>query len=187
MVAPVEQDAQLAALVRQEVARALPQALKGYRRKTTIVAFSGEMDRMFAALSLASASAACGLETTIFFTFWGLAALRKPKGTGGARKSWLDWLVGRMLPSGCGSLPVSSMNFGGAGAWFFRWLMRSRNVQSVAEMLNDARSLGVRLVACQMSLDVLGLRREELIDGVEIGGAATYLQDASESTVTLFV
>lgn len=155
-------------------------------RKTTIIAFSGEMDKLFAALSLASASAACGLETTVFFTFWGLAALRKP-GSSGAGKSLLNRMLGRMLPTGCARLPVSAMNFGGAGAMFFRWLMRSRNVQSPNELLEDARSLGVRLVACQTSLDVLGLRHEELLDGVEVGGAATFLKDASESGMTLFV
>lgn len=183
MTVPAEQDERIAELVREEVQR----TLRGFRRKTTIVAFSGEMDRMFAALSLASASAACGLETTVFFTFWGLSALRKPAAKSGLGKSWLDRMLARMLPAGCGKLPVSRMNFGGGGAAFFRWLMHSRNVQSAGDLLDDARALGVRLVACQMSLDVLGLRREELIDGIEIGGAATFLQDASESTVTLFV
>ena len=177
-----EQQVCLEELVRVQVREEMRQ----FRRKTTIVAFSGEMDRLFAALSMASASAACGLETTIFFTFWGLAALRRP-GTRRATKPWVDRLLGRMLPSGCESLPVSAMNCGGMGAIFFRWLMRRKNVQSTGEVLQDAQALGVRLIACQMSLDVLGLAQEELIEGVEIGGAAKFLRDASESTVTLFV
>jgi peroxiredoxin family protein len=177
-----DQEARIAELVRDEVQR----SLRSFRRKTTIVAFSGEMDRLFAALTLASASAACGLETTVFFTFWGLSALRKPPSRG-VRKTWLNRLVGAMLPAGPGALPVSRRNFGGAGALFFRWLMRSRNVQSPAEILTDAQQMGVRLIACQTSLDVLGLRREELLDGVEIGGAAAFLGEASQSTVTLFV
>ncbi len=175
-------------LVRQQVR----EELREFRRRTTIVAFSGEMDRLFAALSIASASAACGLESTVFFTFWGLAALRKPDagGTpeaGPVKKKWLDRILGAAIPAGCARLPVSAMNFGGAGAAFFRWLMRRRNVQSPQDVLLNAQALGVRLIACQMSLQVLGLSREELIEGVEIGGAATFVRDAAESTVTLFV
>ena len=113
MTVPAEQDERIAEFVREEVQR----ALRGFRKKTTIVAFSGEMDRMFAALSLASASAACGLETTIFFTFWGLAALRKPNTGSRPGKSWLDRILARMLPSDCSKLPVSCMNFGGAGLY----------------------------------------------------------------------
>jgi len=92
-----------------------------------------------------------------------------------------------LLPSGCQRLPVSAMNWGGAGGAFFRWLMRSRGVQSLPELLADARDLGVRMVACQMSLDVLGLEREDLLDGVETGGVTIYLKDAMDSAVTLFV
>lgn len=168
--------------VRQEIAA----ALKAHRRKATIVAFSGDMDKLFAALTIAAGAAASGLETTVFFTFWGLAALRVPA-RARKNKSWLDGMLGKMIPAGCGGLPVSAMNFGGAGAGFFRWLMRRRNVQSVAEIMADAQELGVRMVACQMSLGVLGLDRDELMEGIAIGGVATYLADAAESTVTLFV
>ena len=151
------------------------------------MAFSGEMDRLRAALTLANGAAACGMQATLFFTFWSLAALRDPKRPARGVKTWLDRLLRAMLPSGSGRLPISSMNFGGAGAAFFSYVLRKRNVQSLTELLADAQELGVRLVVCQMSLGVLGLTAGDLLDGVEFGGLTAFLEEASDSAVTLFV
>ena len=157
------------------------------RRRMTIVAFSGEMDRLQAALTMANGAVACGMEATVFFTFWSLAALRDPKRCPRPGGIWLDRLLRRMLPTGSSRLPISNMNFGGAGAAFFRYVLRTRKAQSLRELLADARELGVRLVACQMSLGVLGLSAGDLLDNVETGGLAGFLEEASDSAVTLFV
>lgn len=153
--------------------------------QVAILAFSGEMDKLFAALAIANAAAAAGMEVTIFFTFWGLSAIRRQAGALG--KGFLDRLLGWMTPVGCGRLPVSRMNFGGLGASFFRWLMRERNVQDLESLLADAQDLGVRLVACQTSLHVMGVRREELLEGVEFGGVAKYVEIASRAKINLCV
>jgi len=138
-------------------------------QRATLVVFSGDMDRCLAAM---------------YFTFWGLSVLRK----GGARKKRLrDRMIAAMLPRDAGSLGTSRMNFLGLGPRFFRKIMRDKNAQSLPELMELARELGVRMVACQMSMEVLGLSREELVDGIEYGGVATYLGDASESGLTLFI
>lgn len=153
--------------------------------RTTIVAFSGDMDRLFAALTIASGSAAMGMEASMFFTFWGLAALKvKTTYTG---KSFGQKMAALMLPGGPDRVPTSRMNMAGGGPIFFKMLMKQKNVQSLPEMLEMVQELGVRLVACEMSMGVMGISREELLPGIDYGGVATYLGDAARSKVTLFI
>jgi peroxiredoxin family protein len=153
--------------------------------RTTIVAFSGDMDRLFAALTIASGSVAMGMEASMFFTFWGLAALKVKTTYSG--KSFGQKLAAFMLPGGPDRVPTSRMNMAGGGPIFFKMLMKQKKVQSVPDMLEMVQELGVRLVACEMSMGVMGISREELLPGIDYGGVATYLGDAARSKVTLFI
>lgn len=153
--------------------------------RCTIVAFSGDMDRLFAALTIASGAVAMGMESSMFFTFWGLSALKVK--TTYAGKSVGQKMAAMMLPGGPNSVPTSRMNMAGMGPVFFKMLMKQKNVQSLPEMMEMVQELGVRLVACEMSMGVMGISREELLPGIDYGGVATYLGDASRSKVTLFI
>jgi peroxiredoxin family protein len=153
--------------------------------RATLVVFSGEMDTLLAACTIASGAAAMGMEVSMFFTFWGLNALRVKKVFSG--KTLGEKMVAAMLPSGPASVPTSRMNMAGVGPVFFKRLMQARNVQSLPDMVQLVRELGVRLVACEMSLGVMGITREELLPGIDYGGVATYLGDAARSKITLFI
>ena len=157
------------------------------RRKKTFVVFSGDLDRVMAAFVLANGALAMGDEVTIFFTFWGLSAIRKEQAVATSGKGLLDRMFGWMLPRGLGRLTLSKMHMAGMGTAMMKHVMAQKQVASPQELLASARKQGLKLVACSMSMDVMGLRPEELLDGVEIGGAATFLAEADESNVTLFV
>lgn len=153
--------------------------------RATLVVFSGEMDTLFAALTIAVGAASMGMQVSMFFTFWGLTALRKSKSYAG--KSTAQKMVAMMLPDGPAKVPTSRMNMAGLGPPFFKYLMKQRNVESLPDMVALAQELGVRLVACEMSMGVMGVTREELLDGIDYGGVAVYLADAARSKITLFV
>ncbi len=157
------------------------------KTKKTMVVFSGEMDKVLAAFVIANAAAAMGDDVTMFFTFWGLNALRRPEKVKVSGKSTLEKLFGLMMPRGPARLQLSRMNFAGAGSWMMKRAMAAHKVATVEEMIVIAKEQGVRLVACTMTMDVMGLRREELVDGVELAGAAGYLADADEANVNLFI
>lgn len=151
----------------------------------SMVVFSGDLDRVLAAFVIASGAAASGMEVSMFFTFWGLTALRQKRESRG--KTFFQKLMGWMTPVGTRGLGVSKMNFGGIGAKMLRTMMRQQGVPQLEEMAQMARDLGVRIVACQMSMDVMGIHKEELVDGIEVGGVATFLGDATKSKATLFI
>ncbi|MFM1802225.1 MAG: hypothetical protein RJA81_1577 [Planctomycetota bacterium] len=153
--------------------------------RATIVVFGGELDTIFAACTIASGAVAMGMEASMFFTFWGLNALRTGRKLKG--KSLPEKMVAMMMPSGPGSVPTSRMNMAGMGPKFFRYLMNQKKVESVPGMIALVQELGVRLVACEMSMGVMGLTREELLPGIDYGGVATYLGDAGKSKITLFI
>ncbi|MDW8107277.1 MAG: DsrE/DsrF/DrsH-like family protein [Armatimonadota bacterium] len=153
--------------------------------RLSIVVFSGDLDRVLAAFVIASGAAASGMEVSMFFTFWGLTALRRKRETRG--KSFLQKMMSWMTPVGTRGLGVSKMNFGGIGAKMLRTMMRQQGVPQIEETVQMARDLGVRIVACQMSMDVMGIRKDELLEGIEVGGVATFLGDATRSKVTLFI
>jgi peroxiredoxin family protein len=153
--------------------------------RATLVVFSGEMDTLFAACTIAAGAASMGMEVSLFFTFWGLTALRRS--TTYAGKSVGQKMAAFMLPSGPASVPTSRMNMAGMGPLFFKHLMQQKNVQSLPDMIALLRELGVRLVACEMSMGVMGITREELLPDIDYGGVATYLGDASRSKITLFI
>jgi NADPH-dependent 2,4-dienoyl-CoA reductase/sulfur reductase-like enzyme/peroxiredoxin family protein/TusA-related sulfurtransferase/rhodanese-related sulfurtransferase len=156
------------------------------RNGSTLVVFSDDMDRALASLVIANGAASAGKKVTLFFTFWGLSILKrdhKPR----VRKDAMGRMFGWMLPGGTQDLKLSKMNFGGMGAAMMKARMKSQKVDPIDVMLANAVDAGVRLVACQMSMDVMGVKREELIDGVEIGGVANYLEATEDANLNLFV
>jgi peroxiredoxin family protein len=155
--------------------------------KKTIIVFSGDFDRVFAAFVIANGAAAMGDDVTMFFTFWGLNALRKPEKIQVDGKTGLQKAFAAMMPRGTDKLKLSHMNFGGAGPRMFKHVMKQKNVMSLDELIESAREQGIKFVACTMSMDVMGISPEELIDGVECVGVASYLGEADEANVNLFV
>lgn len=149
----------------------------------TMVVFSGDMDKVLASMIIASGAAAMGKNVTIFFTFWGLSALKKRA----IKKRGMAKMFDMMLPKGAQSMPISSMNMGGMGAKMMKHIMKEKNVDSLETMIGKASDLGVKFVACTMSMDIMGIEKAELYDFVEYGGVATYLGDSEASNLNLFI
>ena len=157
------------------------------REQTTLVVFSADLDKVMASLIIANGALALGKPVALFFTFWGLNVLRRPDAPA-LKKPFMDAMFGRMMPAGVGRLnSISKMNFAGMGAWLIRKVMRDKRVEEAAQLLKNLQEGGAQLIACQMSMDVMGIRHEELIDGVELGGVAAFLDEAHQSAVTLFI
>jgi NADPH-dependent 2,4-dienoyl-CoA reductase/sulfur reductase-like enzyme/peroxiredoxin family protein/TusA-related sulfurtransferase/rhodanese-related sulfurtransferase len=152
----------------------------------TIIVFSGDLDKVLASFIIANGAAAMGRPVTMFFTFWGLTALRKSEKQP-VRKSLVESMFGFMLPRGSKKLKLSKMNMGGMGTAMMKKIMNDKNVDSLETLIQKAMKSGVKIVACTMSMDVMGIQAEELIDGVELGGVGAYLGDAEESNVNLFI
>ena len=152
----------------------------------TFVVFSGDLDKTIAAFIIANGAAAMGRKVTMFFTFWGLNILRKPQKVNVA-KTFIEKMFGIMMPRGTTKLGLSRMNMGGAGAKMIRGIMKQKGISSLEELIESAKSHGVRIVACQMSMDIMGIHQEELIDGVELGGVATFIGSGEESDMSLFI
>jgi peroxiredoxin family protein len=156
--------------------------------KKTIIVFSGDFDKMMAAFIIANGAAAMGDDVTMFFTFWGLNALRKPQKVQVKKpKSALQAMFGRMMPRGANKLGLSKMNFAGMGAPMMKKVMKDNNVMTLDELIASAKEQGIKMVACTMSMDVMGLREEELMDGLEYAGVGSYLGEADEANVNLFI
>ncbi|NLT11635.1 MAG: FAD-dependent oxidoreductase [Clostridiaceae bacterium] len=152
----------------------------------TIVVFSGDLDKAIASFIIANGAAAMGRKVTMFFTFWGLNVLRRPEKVSVA-KSFIEKMFGRMMPRGTKKLGISKMNMAGMGSIMIRSVMKKKNIQSLEQLIDMARQSNIRLLACQMSMDVMGIKQEELIDGVELAGVATYLAEAETSDTNLFI
>lgn len=152
----------------------------------TFVIFSGDLDKTIAAFIMANGAAAMGRKVTLFFTFWGLNILRRPEKVK-VKKMLTEKMFGAMMPRGTKKLGLSRMNMGGAGAKMIRSIMKSKGVSSLEELIEAAKAHGVRLVACQMSMDIMGIRKEELIDGIELGGVSTFLGSGEQSDMSLFI
>ena len=155
-------------------------------KNKTIVVFSGDLDKALAGFIIANGAAAMGSKVTMFFTFWGINVLRKPQKVRVA-KNLVERMFGWMMPRGPGKLKLSKMNMGGMGAAMIKGIMRSKGVDPLPELIRKAEEAGVRLVACSMSMGLMGIHREELIDGVEEGGVALYLNQAEAGNVNLFI
>ena len=152
----------------------------------TMVVFSNDLDKALASFIIANGALAAGKEVTMFFTFWGLNILRKPNGKP-VKKGLIDKMFGFMMPKGAEKLILSKMHMGGMGTAMMKWVMRSKNVSTLNELIEDAKKCGAKLIACNMSMDVMGIKGEELIDGVEIAGVAKYVYEASKSGSNLFI
>ncbi len=158
---------------------------KGQLEQVSMLVFSGDMDRVISAFIIATGAVAMGCEVSMYFTFWGLLALKKR--TVYADKSIPERMLAMLLPGSASSLGTSRMNMLGMGPALFRSLMRKHNVETLPDLISLAQELGVRMVACQMAMGVMGIQSEELLEGLDYGGAATYLGDAIDSKVTLFI
>jgi NADPH-dependent 2,4-dienoyl-CoA reductase/sulfur reductase-like enzyme/peroxiredoxin family protein/rhodanese-related sulfurtransferase/TusA-related sulfurtransferase len=154
--------------------------------KKTMVVFSGDLDKVLASFVIANGAVSMGSQVTMFFTFWGLNALRRSNPPP-VRKQWLDAMFGWMMPRGAGALKLSQMHMLGMGTAMMKHVMRQKNVDALPDLIAMAKRSGVKFVACSMSMDVMGIRKEELIDGVEIGGVASFLGESDEANMTLFI
>lgn len=152
----------------------------------TLVVFSGDLDKAIASFIIANGAASMGRKVTMFFTFWGLNILRRHERVN-VKKALMDRMFGFMMPRGSQRLKLSKMNMAGMGPRMIRNVMKNKNISSLEDLIRAAMDSGIRIVACNMSMDVMGITRDELIDGVEVGGVASYLGAAEESNVNLFI
>lgn len=152
----------------------------------TMVIFSGDLDKAIAAFIIANGAASMGHKVTMFFTFWGLNILRKdnaPK----VRKNLIERMFGFMMPRGANKLTLSQMHMAGMGTGMIKWIMKKKNVNSLPELIGSALENGVRIQACQMSMDLMGIHKEELLDNIETVGVATFIHASDESNATIFI
>jgi len=188
----------LASLVAAEVSRQvstvradLEGAIAELRERTpedraALVVFSGDLDRVLAAFVIATGAAAAGLETSIFFTFWGLSAVKK-KGAKAVSKGFKQRMFAAMTPANSEGLGTSQLNFFGMGAMMLRSMMKEQGIASLEELMAMARDLGVKMTACTMSMDAMGIAKDELLDGLDYAGVAAFMADASRARVSLFI
>ena len=181
----VQKDGHLEAVVRKGVAPSCT-GVAGAANSGALVLFSNDLDKALAALIIATGMMAAGMQVSIFFTFWGLSVLRKHPGPQ-VKKSLLNAMFGWMLPKGAQKLALSKMHMAGLGTATMKQVMASQNVASLSDMLQNARAMGVKFIACDMAMGVMGLAREELIEVDEVAGVATFIARAKESGPTLFI
>ncbi|KON68774.1 hypothetical protein AKG34_08190 [Peribacillus butanolivorans] len=156
------------------------------KKKTTIILFSGDYDKAMAAYIIANGAAAYDHEVTIFHTFWGLNALRKDEPST-LKKGFLEKMFAKIMPRGSDKMGLSNMNFAGMGPKMIKHVMKKHNAMSLPHLIELAQEQEVKLIACTMTMDLLGLQQEELLDGIEYAGVAAYLADAEEGNVNLFI
>lgn len=178
-----EMQAQLA-----ELQEKMAQMKPGKADKISMIAFSGDMDKLLAAMIIATGSVAMGMEAVMFFTFWGTAALREPKKKVGG-KDFMSKMFGWMLPSGRNKTKLSKMNMGGMGTSMMKSLMKKKNAPTLDLLFEAAAELDVKIYVCEMSMDLMGLKHEEMIDypNIEYVGVATFLDHAMDSSIQLFI
>ncbi len=156
------------------------------KKKTTIVLFSGDYDKVMAAYIIANGAAAYDHEVTIFHTFWGLNALRKEEQMP-LKKGFMEKMFAKMMPRGANKMGLSQMNYGGLGPKMIKQIMKKHNAMPLPDLINLAQEQDVKLIACTMTMDLLGLQKEELIDYIEYAGVAAYIGDAEEGQINLFI
>ncbi|EZH64203.1 hypothetical protein DH09_00245 (plasmid) [Bacillaceae bacterium JMAK1] len=156
------------------------------KKSTNIILFSGDYDKAMAAYIIANGAAAYDHEVTIFHTFWGLNALRKDENIP-VKKGALEKMFAKMMPRGSESMGLSKMHFAGMGPKLIKKVMKKHNALSLNELVDMAKEQDINLVACTMTMDLLGLQKEELLDDVQYAGVAAYLADAEDGNVNLFI
>lgn len=155
-------------------------------KNKTLICFSDNLDRAIATFILANGAAATGGKVSIFFTFWGLNVIKKKHGPT-VKKTLTEKMFARMLPKSSDGLSLSKMNMMGMGSKMIRGIMKKKNIESLESLIQQAMANGVEFIACQMTMDMMGIKKEELLDGVTVGGVASYMQKAEESGVNLFI
>jgi peroxiredoxin family protein len=161
---------------------------KATEPKVATIVFSGDLDKVLAAFVIATGAVAMGMEAVMFFTFWGTPVLRdKKKSVGG--KDTMGKMFGTMLPKGTGDVKLSKMNMGGMGTAMMKSLMKKKNVATLEQMLEMAEELEVKIFVCEMSMDLMGFKREEMIEYKDLTfcGVAKFLEEANNSRITLFI
>jgi peroxiredoxin family protein len=179
----------MAAELTDLLAEAQAQPVSGINKqnKITIIAWGGDLDRIWPTLILSTTAAASGMEASVFFTFWGLFALVKP-GTRITGDNWMQKMLSMMNPGSPGKAKLSKLSFAGAGGGMMKKLANDYKAPLPSELIETAKDLGVKLIPCQMTMDLLGLKREDMIDGLEEPiGAATALLEMKESAIQLFI
>lgn len=156
------------------------------KKKTTIVLLSGDYDKAMAAYIIANGAAAYDHEVTIFHTFWGLNALRKNENIP-VEKGFLEKMFARMMPRGADNMGLSKMNFAGIGPKLIKNVMKKHNALPLPQLIEMAQEQDVKLIACTMTMDLLGLKQEELLENIEYAGVAAYLAEAEDGNVNLFI
>ncbi|RFU64681.1 hypothetical protein D0466_01765 [Peribacillus glennii] len=156
------------------------------KKKTTIVLFSGDYDKAMAAYIIANGAAAYDHEVTIFHTFWGLNAIRKDEPIT-LKKGFLEKMFSKMMPRGADKMGLSKMNFAGMGPQMIKHVIKKHNAMTLPQLIEMAQEQEIKLVACTMTMDLLGLQEKELLDNIEYAGVAAYLGDAEEGNVNLFI
>lgn len=161
---------------------------KGTKDQLSMVVFSGDLDKLLAAMIIANGAAAMDTKVKLFFTFWATAALRDPKKSAKG-KNFMSKMFGVMLPNGMNKIKLSKMNMGGMGTGMIKGLMKKQNVASLPQLFTYAEEMGVEINVCEMSMNLMGFKKEELIEypHMNICGVATFLADASESKIQLFI
>jgi len=173
--------------------KALKDELQGVKakqpkEKLAMVVFSGDLDRALAAFIIATGAVAMGMEVTMFFTFWGTPLLRDPKKVGKG-KDFFGKMFGMMLPKGLKAAKLSKLNMGGLGTGMMKYLMKKKNMASLEQLLEMAKELGVKIVICELSMQIMGFKKEEMIDYPDLiyAGVAKFLEEAMDSKVQLFI
>lgn len=156
------------------------------KKRTTIVLFSGDYDKAMAAYIIANGAAAYDHEVTIFHTFWGINALRKQEPVP-VKKGFLEKMFAKMMPRGAEKLGLSKMQMLGMGPKMIKHVMNKHNALTLTQLVEMAQEQDIKLVTCTMTMDLLGLQKEELLDGIEYTGVAAYLADAEDGNVNLFI
>ncbi len=175
------------AMTQVEPATALADLHASQPEGVTIVLLSGEMDKAMAAFIIATGAAAMGMRVTMFFTFWGLNVIRKP-GAASVAKDLLRKAFGWLNTGGAAHLPLSRFNFGGMGTTMMKKVMRDNRMPGVPELIETAQDLGVTMIACTTTLGLLGISKDTLIDGIDqLAGVSTYLAEAKDGSVNLFI
>lgn len=156
------------------------------KKRTTIVLFSGDYDKAMAAYIIANGAAAYDHEVTIFHTFWGLNALRKDESVP-MKKGFLEKMFGKMMPRGADRMGISKMNFAGMGPKMIKHVIKKHNAMTLPQLIDMAKEQEINLVACTMTMDLLGLQEKELLDDIQYAGVAAYLAEAEIGNVNLFI
>jgi peroxiredoxin family protein len=172
----------------EELKKQVENIKPGADDRISIIAFSGDLDKILAAFIIATGAVAMGMEAVMFFTFWGTPVLRDPKKRAGG-KDLMGKMFSFMLPKGRNAIKLSKMNMAGMGTSMMKSLMKKKNVASLDEMLDMAAELGVKIYICEMSMSLMGFKKEEFIDypNLEYVGVATFLEQAKNSKVQLFI